>query len=145
MKMIAALAARKIENWNTRVLGVPEARAFCAANSIYIVEDRRRKFGRLQFYKDYVFMLVNPKLQPGWRDWVFWHEIGHFLLHAPETSNFSAVMRRKNDAEANFIAAVALIPCSLVETATYGEIQDDFGYPAELLKIRKYIYDTEKI
>lgn len=141
---LSDIAEKHILGFNTVRQTEESALNFCRFNKIHIVEDGRVSYGKLKFHREYVFILINPKLEAAWRLWVLWHEIGHFILHAPETSNFSESMRRKKDSQANYIAAVSLIPLHLVKTKTFGELQDEFGYPMPLIKIRKDIFDTEK-
>jgi Zn-dependent peptidase ImmA (M78 family) len=142
---IPDIAIEKIPNWGEQMLLEDKALEFCGKHKIYIVEDARQKFGKLKFYKGYVFILINPKLNLAMRLWVLWHEIGHFCLHEPVTASFSKSTKRKHDREANYVAAVALIPLSVIMFQTPEEIQEQYGYPTELIQIRLDICRKEKI
>lgn len=142
---LSQVAKDKIEELNERVQHEDKALEFCSRHKIYIVEDRRQKYGKLKFYKGYVFLLINPDLSKGWRLWVLWHEIGHFIFHSPRSSSFSISTKRKNDREANYVAALVLIPKDIIEMFTPGEIQEEYGYPMELIQIRLDICRKEKI
>lgn len=141
---IPDLAKEKIKDWGEIVLDENQALEFCRRNKIYIVEDSRQKFGKLKYYRDYVFILINPKLGAVMRLWVLWHEIGHFCLHAPVTASFSKSTVRKLDREANYVAAIAMIPLHVILFETPEEIQEQYGYPMELIQIRLDICRKEK-
>lgn len=129
--------------YGVRVPHEDEALEFCRKNKIYIVHDRRQKFGKLKRYKGFVFLLINPKLEKGWRLWVLWHEIAHFIFGHP-SGNFSINFTDKHDREANFVAATTLITFEMITTMPFAEIQEEYGYPIELIKIRDTIAEREK-
>jgi Zn-dependent peptidase ImmA (M78 family) len=116
---------------------------FCRRNKIYIVDDRKTAFGKYLRYKGTDFILINPRIDFKMRLWVIFHEIGHYIFHAPATQNFSIQMKRKNDTEVNNFAAVMLMPKSLIRSKTLDELIEDF--PLELIVIRKKIYDCENL
>lgn len=120
-----------------------EALEFCRKSKIIIVHDKRQPFGKLKRYKGYVFLLINPKLEKGWRLWVLWHEIAHFIFGHP-SGCFSTNFKEKNDREANFVAATTLITFEMITTMTFAEIQEEYGYPMPLIKIRAKIAEREQ-
>lgn len=107
--------------------------------------DPEQQFGKLAYYKGYCFILINPTLDAGFRLWVLWHEIGHYILHHPETSQFSSSMKRKNDRDANYVAAVAMMPRPLIEGRTIDCVARRSHYPREIVQIRYDIYENEGI
>lgn len=142
---VAEISSTRLLGWNKKVLTEADASEFCRSHRITVTVDKRQEYGKLLYYKGYPFILINPALDPGMRLWVLWHEVAHFILHYPETSKFSASMKRKNDREANMVAAVAMMPRPIIEGHTLAEIQHAFGYPLEVVKIRYDIYQREGI
>lgn len=138
------LLKKHFPKWNKVIHTEDDAREFCKKNKVCICETTKVNFGKYTQYKGYDFILINPKLSPAMRLWVLWHEIAHFLLHSPETSNFSQSTIRKNDREANWVAAILLMPKNLIKNKTRTALQEEYGYLAELIEIRKYIIDNEK-
>lgn len=142
--LIEDAVTEQLPDWNQCVKPENAALEFCRLKEIRIVDDKKQKFGKLKFYKGYVFILINPKLSPAMRLWVLWHEIGHFILHSPQTSNFSKSMKRKYDRQANTVAAISMMPKNIIEFLTPEEIQEEYGYPMELIEIRLEILEKQK-
>jgi Zn-dependent peptidase ImmA (M78 family) len=135
------LALKALADWNKRVLTEWDALEFCRLNNIRIVEDPIRMFGSIEFYKGYVFIIINPGLRKAMRLWVLWHEIGHFILHDAQEGEFSTSIHSKVEAEANFVAAIALMPRPMVEGKSMKEIYSETGYRHELIEIRHAIME----
>lgn len=133
---VQQISHTRIDGWNQRQLTEADAMAFCKAHSLYVVDDRRLAHGKLiQNFRSYNFLLINPELEGVMRTWVLWHEIAHFLLHEPPTTHFSPSTKRKQEREANYIAAVAILPRPYIEGRSIVELEAA-GYPIDLLKIR---------
>ena len=142
---IAQIIRQRVDGWNTRILGETDALTFCRHHQIRILEDAKLRYGQIQFYRGHSFIFINPNLSPGMRSWVLWHEIAHFILHDPIVSTFSRQCRRKCDCEANYVAAIALMPISILEHVTFGELEECYGYPSELIRLRWDIYERRKL
>jgi Zn-dependent peptidase ImmA (M78 family) len=71
--------------------------------------------------------------------WIFLHEIFHRRAHFQAMSHFSPLMEEKNDAEANFFAAVALMPRWSLRHRTVDDICAEYELPRPLVEIRKSI------
>lgn len=90
------------------------------------------------------FIFLNTKLF-GWSLlYVFAHEFAHYLFHAPSNSSFhleffAQETKRKNHIEAEFVAALLLLPlCEIEEllaTGLYNSCEDLSGLLATRLKI----------
>ena len=91
----------------------------------------------------------------GWTGWivpflfglsvvVFFHELGHFLFHTPEsgeTANFHGVGRRtRKEFEADIFALCALIPKYWIENRHPQELIDDESFSAEMVEARQKIF-----
>jgi Zn-dependent peptidase ImmA (M78 family) len=74
---------------------------------------------------------------------VLFHELGHFLLHTPEsgaTANFHGVGRKtRQEREADAFALCALIPKKRLTSRTAAELVDD-GFPVEMVAERYAVY-----
>src|SRR5204863_200450 len=89
------------------------------------------------------FIAVDSRLAGPQKLAVLFHELGHFLFHAPdsgETANFHGVGRRtRKECEADIFALCAVIPLArLISHDAAHPIDDDL--PADLLKKRLEIY-----
>lgn len=142
---LAEISRRRIPDWNQRVLTEADAIAYCKVNKLCLVDDKAENYGRIVFYKGHVFILRNPHLPPATALWVLWHEIGHFILHAPQSSRFNPLVKRKSDREANYVAAVAMMPRHLIYGRSIAQVQHDFGYPPELVRLRYEIFTNEDL
>ncbi len=140
---LANVAKSHFDFYGVSVPPEDTALEFFRAQRIKIVDDKRQHFGKLKRYKGYTFLLINPNLEKGWRLWVFWHEIAHIIFGHP-ADNFSTGFVKKNDREANFIAATILITEEMITTMTYAEIQEEYGLPMSLILIREKIAERQQ-
>lgn len=137
-----------IDGWNIRPLILEDVIEFCRKHSIYIKQDENQIDGELVYYtkgeKTYTFILISPFLDAGMRLWVLWHEIAHFILHYPAAAKFSNACTDKCDSEANFVAAIAMMPRKAIEGKTTSEVIHEFGYPRALVELRYQIYQNQE-
>ncbi len=147
MKLLTPTILKFLPDWNTKIHTEVDAADFCASNGIISIEtDLINDSGEYRIYREKPFILINKFLEARNRAWVYFHEIGHYILHPTTCAKFSdAVTKRKIEREAHFVAAVALLPTFILETKTLCEIQEEFGYPRKMILLRKYIFDTYKI
>lgn len=147
MKLLTPAILKYLPDWNKRVHFESDALAFCAANDVIAIEtDLITDLGEYRLHREKPFILINKFLEARHRAWVYFHEIGHFILHPTTCAKFSdAVTKRKIEREAHFVAAVALLPQYVLNTKNLCEIQDEFSFPRRLILLRKEIYDTYKI
>lgn len=97
---------------------------------------------------------IKPNLKNKDKIWVIAHEFGHHFLHYPVPHKFSKGLKKRMDREANFFAAVALVPTFLIKERltifdtidqTLGSLNEELNYPKELIQIRKDIYEAYRI
>lgn len=132
--------------WNERVLTSDDFYDFSQREKVRIVEsDLFRYKGEYYIRKNTSFILLQKNLKQPEKLWVGFHELGHHLLHYPVTHHFSKGIYRKMDREANYFAAISLMPTDLIKKETFGEIYEEFNYPKQLIELRKEIYDHYKI
>lgn len=153
--ILTQIIKKKLPEWNERFFIEEDFYFLCQREQVRVMESEKFKHkGEYSIHKDICFILLNKKLNCGEKLWVGLHEFGHHLLHYPVNHRFSKGTRRRMDREANFFAAVALIPTFLIEEnmlvglsvrEALGIIVEEFGYPKDLIKIRQEIYETYKI
>ena len=145
---VAHISHKIIDGWNVRPLGLDDVIDFCRKHSIYIKQDENQADGELVYYekdgKIYTFILISPFLDAGMRLWVLWHEIAHYILHYPAAAKFSNACTDKCDAEANYVAAVGMMPRRAIEGKTISEVVHEFGYPRALVELRYEIYQNQE-
>lgn len=147
MKLLSPTILDFLPAWNKHIYSEPDAHDFCAQNEIITIEtDLIDDLGEYKLHRKKSFILLHKFIDLRYRSWVYFHEIGHFILHPMSSARFSdAVARRKIEKEAHFVAAVALIPIFVLKTKNIYEIQDEFGLPRRLILLRKAIFDSYKI
>ncbi|MDX6696065.1 MAG: IrrE N-terminal-like domain [Blastocatellia bacterium] len=138
------LAQRAFPYWNKRPITERDIRRYCKRKGIVIVEGKVGSLGLYTPYGGYPFIVVDPSLQGPLRLWVLLHELAHHLLHVPGLHLFDRNFESKADYQANFIAAVAMIPLSWVQTKSFADLLEE-GYPEDLLWFRKGSYEQFKI
>jgi hypothetical protein len=79
---------------------------------------------------------------------VMFHELGHFLLHAPETGATASFHHiaglTREECEADVFALCAILPMSLIEKCSAQELIDD-GFPPKIVEDRFAILDRLSI
>ncbi len=144
--ILSQIIKKKLPQWNKRVFGADDLDRLSGAMKVPIIEDASAiAKGEYWIVEGVPFILLKPNLKPAEKLWVGFHEVGHHLLHYPVPHKFSKSLQRRMDREANFFAAIALIPTWLVKSKTFGEIMEEYNYPKDLILIRKEIYENYKI
>lgn len=115
-------------------------------HNVRLKEFEKHKYkGEYTIYNDQPFILLRKELKNPFKLWVGLHEFGHHLLHYPVNHHFSVGTTHRMDREANFFAAIALMPTYIVKSKTFGEILEEYNYPLLIIKIRKEIHEAYKI
>lgn len=129
--------------WGKKVLTYEDFERIAAAKHIWIYKVKMRHDDGLHYVHRGVqpVIVLNKDLAPGDLVWKAFHELSHALLHPTGLYYFTEGTTEKADYEANFIAAIALIPTPIFETKTFEEIQEEYGYPNELKWPRKEYYE----
>lgn len=141
--MLSQIIKKKLPEWNERVLSEDDFNNICARLGVRVMEsDFFSRKGEYVIHDKIPFILLKKSLKRPEKIWVAFHELGHHLLHAPVGHKFSMGTVGKMDRQAQFFAAIALMPSSLVLTKTFGEIADEYNYHTQLLNIRKDICDA---
>jgi Zn-dependent peptidase ImmA (M78 family) len=144
--ILSQIIKKKLLEWNTRPLTEDDFYATCQIQKVRVLEEDFFKYkGEYSIHKGKSIILLQKNLTRGDKLWVGFHELGHHLLHYPVPHRFSKGLYRKMDREANYFAAIALLPTDLIKSKTFGEIFEDYNYPTKLIELRKEIYDHYKI
>ena len=122
-------------DWNKRVFNEEDFHEFCETEGICITEAQIGVAGLYTIYGGIPFIVLDPTLRGGQKLWVEFHELAHHWLHIPDTELFD-YCSGKREIQANMVAACALIPLPIVRSKTAYEIQQEYGYPSELLRFR---------
>ncbi|MDQ1610307.1 MAG: IrrE N-terminal-like domain [Pyrinomonadaceae bacterium] len=149
MKLLAKAIRGYVPYWNERPLTEADFYRLCRKFKVRVIEVPLRVPGLFMQVGDKRCLYVNSRL--GGVDWLHaaLHEMGHALLHTPPSGTVAYFFRlppnSKREHEAEAFAAVALIPLNIVMTKLPWEIQEEYGYPTELIELRKRIYDNFRI
>ncbi len=130
--------------WNERPLGEVDFYRLCKRFRIKVTEMPLSAGGFYYRVMGRDFIAVDCRLAGPQKLSVLFHELGHFLLHTPEsgaTASFHGVGRRtRQEREADAFALCALIPRTLIESRTPQELIDD-SFPAEMVAERFAIFE----
>jgi len=144
MNLLAHRITYHFPDWNQRIITAEEIYDFCEANGARVIKtDLIEGLGEYRVHRDiYPVILINEYIKSTYYAWVLFHEAAHFLLHPISHAKFSdRNQMRKIEHEANLFAAVALIPQQLMMMKEAWEIEEVFGYPRQLIMLRKKIFD----
>lgn len=136
---------KKIDYFNKRIFTEDDFFKICEDTKCTVIESTIKSKGEYLIYRNQAFIIFKNGLSSSLRLWVGLHELGHHLLHYPVNHKFSRGTIGRLDREANFFAAIALMPTTLIQQKTLDEIVEDYNYPREIIWIRKDIWDNFKI
>ncbi len=145
MKLLRQKLEQLKIGWNERELGDDDVYRICRKYKVEIVEMPLRVSGFYYRVKGRDFIAINSLLTGKKRLAVMFHELGHFLLHVPDsgaTANFHRVGERtRKEREADLFALCALIPTSKLSKSSEQELIDE-GFDTELIAERLNIFKT---
>lgn len=91
------------------------------------------------------YIAVDCKLRGWLRPFTMFHELGHFMMHAPEsgyTANFAGVGRNtRQEKEADAFAWACVFPLSLLMAKSNSELMEEEGYKPWMVKRRRKVYE----
>lgn len=140
--ILSQILKKKVSFFNERVFSEEDFFTVCEQTDCSVIESPIRSKGEYAVYKNRSFIIFRKGLKNPLRLWVGLHEMGHHLLHYPVNHRFSRSTVHRLDREANFFAAIALMPTDLIKRKTLEEIIEEYGYPREIVLIRKDIFDN---
>ncbi len=133
----------KIE-WNERPLSEADFYRLCKRYKVGVQEMPLSVGGFYYRLMGREYIAVNSKLPRTEKLAVMFHELGHFLFHAPETgatANFHGVgQSTRKEREADVFALCALIPKNWIENRSSQDLVDDEGFSPEMVASRHLIF-----
>jgi Zn-dependent peptidase ImmA (M78 family) len=129
----------KLLGWNKKPLTFSHFEDACEQQEILVVRPPIKTPGMYFHCESRPVIALSNKLS-GVRLWyVAWHELGHHLLHPPGLRCFTRGTVSKIEAEANAIAACAVLDePTLFRILNEGELHD---FPKEMLKFRMKVVE----
>lgn len=143
--ILTQIIKRKLPEWNERIISETGLIDACDRLRVRLVEWPIRSRGEYIVENDVPLILLRKGMKESVRHWVGLHELGHHLLHYPATHRFSKSVHTRMDREANFFAAIALMPTMLCRVMTPDEIAAEYRYPLEIIQIRRDIAENYRI
>jgi Zn-dependent peptidase ImmA (M78 family) len=144
--ILSQIIKRKLPGWNELVFTLDDFDLIAERMQVRVIETASaRANGEYLVYQGKPFIVFREGLKRSVKLWVAYHELGHHLLHYPASHRFSRGTWRKYDREANYFAAIALIPTKLIAEMPLSEIQEQLGYDNKLIGVRKEIYEAYRI
>ncbi len=147
MRLLAEKISKLKIEWNVRPLTESDFCDICRRCGVTLIE---QPLGTRGFYYRAMgrdFIAVNTRLNGPERLAVLFHELRHFLLHAPHTrafAGFHGVGRRtRKEIEADVFALCALIPARWIVARSLSDLLDE-GFTAEMVAARLEIYEHYK-
>jgi Zn-dependent peptidase ImmA (M78 family) len=137
-----------INGWNKRPLDERDFYRLCKRLDVLVIEDESDDMvgkGLYMVIEDIPTIFLDSRMQGLERLWTMFHELGHHLLHSPETCFFSDSTVHKAQSEANAFAAIALIPEKAVRQTYLWELYDVDEFAAKLFQIRLEVFELYKM
>lgn len=135
-------------DWNHRALTEDDFHRLCRRFRVRVQEMPLRVAGFYYRVRNIDFIAIDSKLTGPKRLIVMFHELGHFMFHAPDsgaTANFHGVGRRtRKELEADLFAICAVLPVTLLRARSVDELLDD-GFDSETIAERQAIYEQHGI
>jgi Zn-dependent peptidase ImmA (M78 family) len=139
---------KAVKGWNKRIFTEQDFFRLCKRFGVLVFEedpDCVPGDGAYVVVEDIPVIFINNTLTGLKRLWVMFHELGHHLLHTPETCLFSDSTIHKAQSEANFFAALALLPEQMVRQIPLWEAYDVDEHSAKLLEMRLEFFENYKV
>lgn len=145
MLLLADTISRLRIHWNKRPLTEADFYRLCRKHKITIEEMPLTVSGFYYCAMERHFIPVDSRLSPQKKIFVMFHELAHYLLHAPSgsaTANYHGVGKRTRiETEADSFALCALMPTAWVTSGRLSELATDAGYDAEMISERLVVYE----
>lgn len=143
MRFLTDKISHILPEWNVRPLTESDFHRLCRRFRIRVVEMPLTVGGFCYRMGGRDFIAINSRLRPHAKLAVMFHELGHFLFHAPETgatANFHGVGRRtRKECEADVFALCALVPRERIISCSPQDLIDE-GISPQTLAERIAVY-----
>lgn len=132
--------------WNTRPLTEDDFYRLCSRRRITVVEMPLETNGFYYCVKGRHFIAVDSRLEPYRKLLVLFHELAHYLMHAPDrgvTANFHGIGHKtRKEMEADAFALCALMPETWIKDETIYRKAEDEGIPPAMVAERLNVHET---
>lgn len=148
MMLLAHVFKKLARFWNHKPLTEKDFFRLCKKLDVLVIEDDSDDMvgkGIYTVVDGIPTIFINAKLRGLERLWTMFHELGHHLLHSPETCFFSESTEHKAQSEANLFAAIALIPERYVRQMPLWELYELDEFTAKLFQIRLEVFELYKM
>lgn len=134
--------------WNQRVLTHADFEEICRFKRIEVIEAEMGECKGFSIIEESKSLIVlNRSLKGFWRDFIGWHELAHHLLcpaqikplfkgHSVERYYFSRNYFSLSEEDADWLAAGALFPETLLKEKSIKELKDEHNCPDGILAFR---------
>lgn len=143
MQFIVDKISRVYPDWNKRPLTETDFYKLCKRFRIGVTEMPLTVGGFYYRVSGRDFIAVDSKLSGPKKLLVLFHELGHFLLHTPDsgaTANFHGIQKSsRKEMEADAFALCAVIPKTLLESRSPDELINE-GIDPDALRERAEVY-----
>jgi len=138
--ILSQILKKKVPEWNEQIITENLFYSICSRAEVGFIEsDDAKAQGEYIVHEGVPIIILSKRTKPQMRPWIMLHELGHHLLHYPTMHRFSKSIFSRIDRETNYFAAIGLMPTWLVKAKTPGEIAAEYGYPKEIIEIRREI------
>lgn len=143
MRFLTSKISKLRTGWNQRSLTEDDFYKLCKRFKIMVTEMPLTVSGFYYRVSGRDFIAVDSKLSGQKKLLVMFHELGHFLLHAPdcgETANFHGIQKTsRKEIEADAFALCAVIPKTMLESCSPDELVQE-GIDPDALRERVEVY-----
>lgn len=140
--ILSTIIKKKLPQWNERIFNNDDLPLLASETKVGLIEAPIKHKGEYTCRSGFPIIVLKQSMPRALQLWVGLHEIGHHLLHYPTAHRFSKSIYSKSDSEANFFAAIAMMPTELCRIMTPAEIAEHYGYPTEIIEIRRLITEN---
>jgi len=141
MKLYLERIATLLPDWNIREQTEDDFFAFCEAAGIDTEIERMRIRGVHSRAMGRDKISISDQLGTLQRLFVMFHEVGHFIMHAPgreSHANFSGYGDPREEQEANAFACCALVPLSMLKLRPGEELAEIYGIRFFMKRLEVY-------
>jgi len=132
-------------DWNKRPLDETDFYRLCKRFKISVEEMPLSVGGFYYCLLGRHYIAVSSKLSEREKLFVMFHELGHYLLHVPQTgvtANFHGIGKKTRiESEADIFALCCIIPRQQIEAGTINELAEIDGFDEEKLAARMAVYE----
>lgn len=144
MKALFARLHREY-GWNEKILTAKDFDNICEDKGIQLLIEPMRRLGAYLVCDNVPFIFLKKQLTEQYKQFVQWHELGHYFMHSPNTCFCIPGSLAIAEFQADAFAACALIPQPLFLGHGLNSIIADYRYSQDLLSLRNKVFHRFKL